>query len=352
MPAKPVNKMKEDNMKIHTTDNIELHYSTFGKKNNIPVVLIHGLGADRYMWQPQIESLPGEGLFLIVPDMPGHGNSSKVNTFSIKDCARYISELLDHLDCPRAVIAGVSMGGVIAQQFACNFPDKTEKLIVTDSFSEVASLSEKMAGWMQWLTMKFSPGLLLKLMEKVYKEPEMEGTLNYFRDSMRNTDTKQILKARAGLNQFNIRERLKEINIPTLVLVGNGFGNFVAWKHPAILAYYQGTDPGSFFAQLANVAKETPGLYGLQAFRALLWLVITLPVISMLRHKKWAGALLTGLFVSLPMNIPHIIPNPYMPADVRAVHFTETVISTFIFGVILFWLFFSSGRYNQLIYKS
>jgi hypothetical protein len=59
----------------------------------------------------------------------------------------------------------------------------------------------------------------------------------------------------------------------------------------------------------------------------------------MLRHKKWSGALLTGLFVSLPMNIPHIIPNPYMPADVRAVHFTETVISTFIFGGLLFWLF-------------
>jgi hypothetical protein len=118
-----------------------------------------------------------------------------------------------------------------------------------------------------------------------------------------------------------------------------GFGYFVAWKHSAIQAFYQGTDPGNFIAQLVNVAKETPGLYGLQAFRSLLWLVIALPVISMLRHKNWSGALLTGLFVSLPMNIPHIIPNPYMPADVRAVHFTETVISTFIFGVLLFLLF-------------
>ena len=118
-----------------------------------------------------------------------------------------------------------------------------------------------------------------------------------------------------------------------------GFGYFVAWKHPTIQAFYQGTDPGSFFAQLTNVAKETPGLYGLQATRSLLWLVIAFPAIRMLRHKKWSGALLSGLFVSLPMNIPHIIPNPYMPADVRAVHFTETVISTFIFGMILFWLF-------------
>ena len=32
------------------------------------------------------------------------------------------------------------------------------------------------------------------------------------------------------------------------------------------------------------------------------------------------------------------IPNPYMPADVRMVHFVETASSTFIFGVLLFWL--------------
>ena len=148
------------------------------------------------------------------------------------------------------------------------------------------------------------------------------------------------------LPNMSSRDWLLRIGIVIIAyeLLYFGFGYFVAWKDPAILVYYQGTDPGSFFAQLANVAKETPGLYGLQAFRSLLWLVITLPVISMLRHKNWAGALLTGLFVSLPMNIPHIIPNPYMPAEVRAVHFIETVISTFIFGVLIFWLFRKSIR--------
>jgi 3-oxoadipate enol-lactonase len=213
-------------MKISTTDHIELHYSTFGDRKDTPVVSIHGLGADRYMWKPQMESLPGEGLFLIVPDMRGHGNSSSVNTFSIKDCARDISDLLYHLDCPRAVIAGVSMGGVIAQQFACDYPDQTEKLVVADSFSEVSSLSEKLGGWMQWLTMKLAPGVLIKSMEKVYKGPHMEDALQYFRESLAHQEKKQILKARAALNRFNITERLEAIATPTLVLVGDGFGKF------------------------------------------------------------------------------------------------------------------------------
>ncbi len=111
-------------MKIQTIDNIELHYSAFGDKNNTPVVLIHGLGAERNMWKPQLESLPKEGLFLIAPDMRGHGKTSKVNTFRIKDCARDISELLNHLGFSQVVIAGVSMGGVIARQFACDFPNQ------------------------------------------------------------------------------------------------------------------------------------------------------------------------------------------------------------------------------------
>jgi hypothetical protein len=126
-----------------------------------------------------------------------------------------------------------------------------------------------------------------------------------------------------------------------------GFGYFVAWKDPAIQEFYQGTDPGSFWLQLRQVATKTPGLYGLQAFRALLWIGFTLPVIAMLRKKGWKGALIIALFVSLPMNIPHIIPNPYMPADVRAVHFTETVSSTFIFGILLFLLFASTPKKSQ-----
>jgi hypothetical protein len=123
-----------------------------------------------------------------------------------------------------------------------------------------------------------------------------------------------------------------------------GFGYYVAWRNPAVQAFYQGTDPGSFLAQMKNVATQTPTLIPFQALRALLWTAFALPVINMLQEKPSLGALLTGLLLSLPMNVPHIVPNPYMPPAVRAAHFVETTSSTFIFGVLMFWLFHRSHQ--------
>jgi hypothetical protein len=126
-----------------------------------------------------------------------------------------------------------------------------------------------------------------------------------------------------------------------------GFGYYVAWKNPAVAAFYQGTDPGSFLVQMQHVITETPTLIPFQALRALLWAAFTLPAIAMLRRKGLLGAVLAGLFISLPMNIPHIVPNPFMPAAVRQAHFIETASSNFIFGMLLFWLLHRSHRSLQ-----
>lgn len=213
-------------MKFKTSDGVDLFYETYGDKTEEPIVLIHGLGADHEMWKPQIKNYPEKGFFLIVPDMRGHGSSSKVNSFLISDCARDINELLDHLEIKTTNVVGVSMGGVIAQQFAHDFPGKISKLIITDSFSEVSSLTEKIAGWMQWLTIKIAPSLLSKSLESAYKGDEKAEVRDYFKKSYARTDKKQLLKARKALNTFNITKQLNKINIPVLVIVGDGFGKF------------------------------------------------------------------------------------------------------------------------------
>lgn len=213
-------------MIFKTSDGIELFYETYGKNKNIPIVLVHGLGAEHNMWLPQILKYPSQSLFVIAPDMRGHGNSPKVKSFKINDCAKDINELLEHLGITNVNLAGVSMGGLIVQQFACDFPEKVGKLVIVDSFSTLCTFAEKFAGWMQWLTIKVAPELLSKSLVLAYKGPDKAQALRYFQDAYFRMDKEQLLYSRAEVNRFNIIDRLGEIKAPTLVLVGDGFGDF------------------------------------------------------------------------------------------------------------------------------
>ena len=58
------------------------------------------------------------------------------------------------------------------------------------------------------------------------------------------------------------------------------FGYFIAWQSAAVRAYYGGSDPGGFLAQMRTVVRDTPSLLPLQAARALMWAAIAVPVES------------------------------------------------------------------------
>jgi hypothetical protein len=116
------------------------------------------------------------------------------------------------------------------------------------------------------------------------------------------------------------------------------FGYFIAWRNPAVPEYYGGTDPGSFFAQMGVVIRDTPWLIPFQVLRAMLWVALALPVIRMLKGEWPETAIAIGLLFSVVMNAQLLLPNPYMPEPVRMAHLVETASSNFIFGVLIGWL--------------
>jgi hypothetical protein len=121
------------------------------------------------------------------------------------------------------------------------------------------------------------------------------------------------------------------------------FGYFVAWRNPAVQAYYGGTDPGSFFAQMAGIWSATPWMFAWQAFRGLLFAAFVLPVIRMHRGQRWEVTLaMAALFAVWSSAL--LLPNAFMPAAVARAHLVETAGSMFIFGLLVGWLL--SGRHS------
>lgn len=121
------------------------------------------------------------------------------------------------------------------------------------------------------------------------------------------------------------------------------FGYFIAWKSPAVRAYYGGTDPGNFIGQMRNVLRTDPLLLLLQFARGLLWAAIAVPVIRMMKGEWWETGLAVAVLFAMTSSLL-LLPNPLMPSEVRMAHLLETSTSNFLFGwlvvlILRYWTF-------------
>ncbi|MBN2002718.1 MAG: alpha/beta fold hydrolase [Anaerolineae bacterium] len=212
-------------MNLKTFDQLSLYYETHGAPAAAPIVLIHGLGADHQMWNPQIASLPDAGYFVIVPDLRGHGASDAPATFRITDCAHDLHDLLSALQIQRAHLIGVSMGGMVAQQFVAQYPESALSQILVDSLSGATRAIERFNGWLAALLLRvFSPKHLARMIGKAYYKLGHADVGRYFEARLLSMPPQQARAARLEVNRFTIIEALSTMTLPTLVLVGDAFG--------------------------------------------------------------------------------------------------------------------------------
>ena len=97
------------------------------------LLLLHGIGNNCQTWAGVIDRL-AESHTVIAPDLLGHGASDKPRgDYSIAAYANGMRDLLTVLDIERATVVGHSLGGGIALQFAYQFPERCERLVLVGS---------------------------------------------------------------------------------------------------------------------------------------------------------------------------------------------------------------------------
>jgi pimeloyl-ACP methyl ester carboxylesterase len=94
------------------------------------LLLIHGLGCDSSTWLPVMARL-ARRYTVIAPDLLGHGASDKPRAdYTIGGYANAMRDLLTLLGVDRATVVGHSFGGGVAMQFAYQFPERTERMLM------------------------------------------------------------------------------------------------------------------------------------------------------------------------------------------------------------------------------
>jgi len=145
--------------KIFSGQAAKLNYLEWGPSSAEPLILLHG-GA--WSWQEYLSLIPSlaQRWHIYALDFRGHGRSGWVpETYRLRDLAEDNTQFLGQLDAP-AVLAGHSLGGVVALMLAARCPDKVNALILEDpaltldNYRRVIESSRDMFG--VWLRLKKS----------------------------------------------------------------------------------------------------------------------------------------------------------------------------------------------------
>lgn len=201
---------------------IDLAHRIDGREGAPVLVLGPSLGTDLHLFDEQVDALADD--FRIVRyDLPGHGASpAPAGPYTMAGLARDVVALLDRLAIDRAHYAGVSIGGAIGQQIVLDHPGRLETLTVIASAARFAEPSSwparaqevRAKGTAAMITSRagvwFTHDFVRTRNEEAVRLLRMLGA----------TDPEGYAGCCEAIGAFDVRRRLPEITVPTLVIAG------------------------------------------------------------------------------------------------------------------------------------
>jgi 3-oxoadipate enol-lactonase/4-carboxymuconolactone decarboxylase len=126
-------------MSFAEINTIALHYKVEGATAGVPLVLINSLGSDLRIWDEVVAPLAARHKILRY-DKRGHGLSDTPPApYTLRDHTTDLLGLLDHLHIDQAILIGISVGGMIAQDLAVWQPDRVRTLVLCDTGAKIGT---------------------------------------------------------------------------------------------------------------------------------------------------------------------------------------------------------------------
>lgn len=201
--------------------NININYKVEGKGE--PLLMIMGFTASRSGWMAQIPTFK-KYFRVITFDNRGTGKSGKpAGPYTTKMMADDAVKLMDYLGIKKAHILGTSMGGMIAQELAINYPQRVMKLVLASTYARPASPNEatdEQANMTQLPTKQMA----VALVGMAFNKPFYRITFGFLDRIQTNFIGVEGMTGIAGQREacasHDTLDRLPSITAPTLVIVG------------------------------------------------------------------------------------------------------------------------------------
>jgi 3-oxoadipate enol-lactonase len=192
--------------------------------NECRAVLIHSLGMDRHFWEPVVQRLLQDGAILVY-DCRGHGESGKpAGPYSMELFSDDLAVLLDQVGWRSALIAGASMGGCVALQFAADHPHRATALGLVDTTAWYGASAPK--DWSERANRALESGLrgmiefqTTRWFSDAFRARHPHAVQRCVDTFLRN-DVQAFAAACRMLGAFDGRALLAGLSVPASILVG------------------------------------------------------------------------------------------------------------------------------------
>lgn len=207
-----------------TVNGIDTHYVLDDRSGGPALTFVHQLGGDLTVW----DTLAGHFRHrynVLRYDLRGHGTSAiSREPFGVAQLAADLGAMLDAAGVTHTHLVGMSMGGMVAQQFALDYPSRVLSLALCDTSSRTPHEARDMWNERAALVRREGTAALADATMERWFTPGFRHanreTVGKIRDVLLRTAPEGYAMACEALRDFDAHDRLAELRVPTLAVAG------------------------------------------------------------------------------------------------------------------------------------